>query len=123
MDFMGSFEKKTFHETGFLYIPLNYLVHFFSAVQFIYLYFFCVTFNFYLILFLVLSQKLLQLPTVSNSIEVWDFLSIDSQVERLLIFYFFSLDSSFEQRALILYIVFADIQLFKLLVHNRNITR
>lgn len=25
-------------------------------------------------------QKLLQLPTVSGSIEVWDFLSVDSQV-------------------------------------------
>jgi hypothetical protein len=29
---------------------------------------------------LVVLQKVMQLPTISGSIEVWDFLSVDSQV-------------------------------------------
>lgn len=31
-------------------------------------------------LFLLVFQNLMQLPTISGSIEVWDFLSVDSQV-------------------------------------------
>ena len=31
-------------------------------------------------LFLIVFQNLMQLPTISGSIEVWDFLSVDSQV-------------------------------------------
>lgn len=35
---------------------------------------------YYSLLYTASIQKLMQIPTVSSSIEVWDFLSVDSQV-------------------------------------------
>lgn len=36
---------------------------------------------------LAIPQKLMQLPTISGSIEVWDFLSVDSQVQNFCFFF------------------------------------